>query len=169
MCKGKLLIGFPILLFVSILMGNSFVDNGPNPGELYIIGPDISPDSSEYTFLYYSPDSGRTLIVKDTLSEVLSIAADESSAVVYLADFSRTYCSFDFGETFEEIYPHEGILYSGVTTGELCHGFGGRWIFGFGDSVYVGGFWGWPGPVNGEADVGVKGEMCIFLRTTGQL
>ncbi|MCD6531865.1 hypothetical protein J7K99_05450 [bacterium] len=162
MWRERLLIVFPICPFVSILMGNSFVDNGPNPGELYIVGPDIPLDSSEYTFLYYSPDTGRTLIVKDTLSEILSIAADDSEGVLYLSSTFGLYRSFNYGVSWEFFSPLEGYLHSGVKEGEFAHNFG-RWSIDYGSSLFIGALNGWVRIPAGDADVGVQPGALFVL------
>ena len=56
-----------LLAFISLTFANRIVAKGWSPGELFIVGPDVSPDSSEHTFLYYSPDGGNTLEIRDTL------------------------------------------------------------------------------------------------------
>ncbi|MFP4460559.1 MAG: hypothetical protein ACLFSQ_13345, partial [Candidatus Zixiibacteriota bacterium] len=63
------LIFLAILMFVPIAINANTViakERAPSNG-LYIIGPDISPDSTGHLFLYYSPDGGHTLEVRNTL------------------------------------------------------------------------------------------------------
>ena len=92
----------------------------------YIIGPDVSPDSTDSYFLYYSPDAGTTLISRTTLwNDVTCIATDPTPGIIYAARFDDfhgpgIYFSSDSGRTWEnrgDYYAY--CLFSGSTVGEV--------------------------------------------------
>ncbi len=99
------------------------------PGGIYIIGPDVSPDSTDLTLLYYSPDAGTTLIIRDTLDwiEPMGIAADCSLGIVYMSNvyyFYGVYFSSDSGRTWEHRGDYGSAeLYNCDTTGALIVGY----------------------------------------------
>jgi len=78
---------FP-LFFANYVIARDFT-----PGGIYIVGLDVSPDSTDLTLLYYSPDAGPThqhLAVRDTsdwagLGGIGEIAVDKTTNVVYLS------------------------------------------------------------------------------------
>ena len=84
-----------VLCLVAIVFANRIIAKDSSPGGIYIIGPDVSPDSASYDLLYYSQDAGTTLVIRDTLlfpgmppiPDVLDyngIAADCSVGIVYV-------------------------------------------------------------------------------------
>ncbi len=127
----------------------SIIAKDGTPGGLYVFGADISPDSTALTMLYYSPDAGSTLILKDTLGWAsyaggpYSIAADSMEGIVYLGVIggghsSSIWISYDYGISWERrIEDFLCQLYSGNYAGEIILGV---WRFStdFGESVLVG-------------------------------
>ena len=116
-----------VLLSFTFSFANRVIAKDSTPGGIYIVGPDVSPDSTGYSsdllFLYYSPDSGKTLEIRDTIGRyehIYSIAADDSFDVLY-ADwdlFLRV--SWDGGRNWTETgYPCYSEVFSGVYPGEL--------------------------------------------------
>ena len=91
---------------------------------LYIVGPDVSLDSTGYRLLYYSPDSGKTIEVRDTFGygdDVCcnGIAADDSFEVLYRNTDCCLNVSFDGGRNWEDTGEDYGSVRSGLFTGEV--------------------------------------------------
>ena len=113
-----------IFVLVMLLCGAALAEfrlaKDRTPGGLYVVGPDISPDSLEGQFLYYSPDAGTTLVIKDSSDYYSAISADYSLGNVYKVTFERLYHSNDYGETWllriTEAFP---LLLTGYEAGEL--------------------------------------------------
>ncbi len=112
-----------ILLFNGIASANTIVAREAEPYGLYIVGPDVSPDSSEHTFLYYSPDGGYTLEIRDTLDwagaiDCIHFAVDYIPDILYLnnvhGDF---YFSSDGGINWEFRYNHTAMTCDDVRSG----------------------------------------------------
>ena len=117
-----------ILLTLGICcFANQLIAKDSTPGGLYIIGPDVSPDSSEHTFLYYSPDGGYTLEIRDTLNwadaiDCIHFAVDYTLDVLYLNNIlGRIYYSSNGGRDWEFRYNHSAMscddIKSGLTAG----------------------------------------------------
>jgi len=129
-----------ILVLAVLLAGSCFAEfriaKDRTPGGLYVVGPDISPDSSEGQFLYYSPDSGMTLVVKDS-SGYSGIGADYVLGNIYKEVFETIYHSDDYGASWSSCM-HGAGLFTGAQSGEF-YAFNG-YCFGraleFGDSFY---------------------------------
>ena len=95
-----------LLIFVVLSFANRIIAKDSTPGGIYIIGPDVSPDSSSHAILYYSPDGGYTLEIRDTLDciEADYIAVDFDDSIVYIHSIippRRFSVSFDGGQTWE--------------------------------------------------------------------
>jgi hypothetical protein len=115
------------------------------PGSIYFVGPDVSPDSLNETYLYYSPDTGKTLHIRRTYDgdyamHNIAVTADASSGILYLTDDSHygdLYFSNNFGETW---VPRDFDAYSassGCTTGQVAAS-SGHWSEDYGVSFSVG-------------------------------
>jgi len=145
------------------------------PGGLYIVGPDISPDSLEGIFIYYSPDAGTTLIVKDTPDSPFwapsGIVADYSTGNIYKIYRENMWHSADSCETWigRISYSYVGeLLLSGFEPGEVYANNRGNLVrsIDFGaiyDSISVGsdynaGCLGWN-----------SGEIFVMLRSNGSI
>ncbi len=135
---------FLLLILVALSWANRIIAKDSTPGGIYIVGPDVSPDSTDLTLLYYSPDAGTTLVLKDTLNwgAVKGIAADLIDGIVYIArrDFvsDGLWISLDSGKTWENRGDYyRSVPYSGNTAGEILIG---SWIFStdFGFSATIG-------------------------------
>ncbi|MCK5832931.1 T9SS type A sorting domain-containing protein [bacterium] len=75
------------------------------PGELYIVGPDTSVDSLSGCYLYFSPDAGTTLVVKDSFPGhdtyyCSEFAADYTTGILYKISTESLYYSDDFGSSW---------------------------------------------------------------------
>ncbi len=108
-----------LLVFCLSALAEFRIAKDQTPGGIYVVGPDISPDSLEGEYLYYSPDAGTTLVVKDS-SGYSAIAADYTTGNVYKVVLERLYHSDNYGETWvlRITYAYEPIL-TGYTGGEL--------------------------------------------------
>ena len=80
---------FLLLILAICSFANRIIAKDSTPGGIYIVGPDVSPDSTDLTLLYYSPDAGSTLVIRDTLDWLYfplnGSAADVTDGIVYLA------------------------------------------------------------------------------------
>ncbi len=167
----KLLSVLLLLGVVSLSFGNIFADNGAKPGELYI------NYCLEYTtpygkaIFFFSPDTGRTLIEKDTIpgTTFSSIAADESTGIVYVNNFCLGYISYNFGLNW--IYKPSltsSNLHSGIKSGEVAQAYG-YWSLDYGETGGWGALHGWVSIAFGDADVGVQPGALFALVHTGAL
>ena len=107
-------------------------DRGAIPGELWIIGPDISVDSTFWWYLYYSADAGTTLTrvegiafseyYTDTLQIPSSIASDRyMPGIVYLNWGSHIYWkTTDYGSSWERGNDGFGGGLGGVSAGGVA-------------------------------------------------
>ena len=130
--SNKSIIILFFLFITGISLANKFADNGPVPGELFIVGPDVSLDSTDLTLLYHTQDTGRTLIIMGTISSLISFAADKNYGTIYKRNPYGVYRSYDLGETWENIYD-VGKISSGISEGEICLAYG-NWSTNYGDS-----------------------------------
>jgi len=130
----KILTSFLIfLLLAGVAFANRIIAKDSTPRGIYIVGPDVSPDSTDLTLLYYSPDAGSTLVIRDTLDWVFfpldGIATDVTDEIVYLVRTGPAddgmWVSNDGGYTWihHSGYP-QSIPYSGNIAGEILMGIG---------------------------------------------
>ena len=116
-----------IMFVVSLLFAAA--DRGALPGELWIVGPDISLDSTFWWYLYYSSDAGTTLTRIESIAfslyyDSLDIPSDVASdryvpGVVYLDYGRHVLMSTDYGTTWE--WKNTGLPY-GAGVGGVCAG-----------------------------------------------
>ncbi|MCD4747555.1 MAG: T9SS type A sorting domain-containing protein [Bacteroidales bacterium] len=108
-----------ILLLISFINSypDRYITRGPNPGEIYFLGPTYTGEG-----LYYSTDFGMTAVCMDsTIYQAMRIAADKTPGVIYYATMSGAfYSSNNYGNTGSWQYVNSGIyllINSGVTEG----------------------------------------------------
>jgi len=165
-----------LLGVVSLSLANNFVDNGATPGELYIYGPNVTPGPGKATF-YFSPDTGRTLIEKDTIPgstyyPISSMAADESTGIVYANNRGLgviSYISYNYGLNWiAKPSLTSSNLRSGLKSGEVVQAYG-YWSLDYGETGGWGALHGWVSIALGDADVGVQPGALFALVHTGAL
>jgi len=121
------------VILVSSIFAEYMLTKDRTPGGLYVVGPDLSPDSVFGEYLYYSPDAGTTLVKKDSADygfiepEYSSIAADFTTGNLYKVQYENLYHSDDYGATWEMRVSSLGVLKisSGRLAGELFYSRGG--------------------------------------------
>ncbi len=167
-----------LLLFLAVIcsiFAEFRISKDRTPGGLYIVGPDISPDSLDGAFIYYSTDAGTTLIVKYTPDSPIwaptAITADYSTGNLYKIYRENMWHSADSGETWSgrisNSYAGE-LLLSGFESGEVYANNRANLVrsINFGedyDSISVGsdynaGCLGWN-----------SGELFVMLRSNGTI
>ena len=166
------------LLLAGVVFANRIIAKDSTPGGIYIVGPDVSPDSTDLTLLYYSPDAGSTLVIRDTLDwtlfPVFGIAADVTEGIVYLSRTSPAndglWVSFDGGINWENRGDyHSGIPYSGNIAGEILMGIA-MFSTDYGVSAFAGAGQGLPIPLNILfAGGGTEQGESYFINTGGWL
>ncbi|MBN2541569.1 hypothetical protein JXI42_01780, partial [bacterium] len=99
-----------------------------NSGGIYIVGPDISPDSLTGDYFYYSADYGSTLVLKyidpTGCVDFCYITSDLTIGGIYRTGSSAPlYYSTDFGESWalHNVYC-PGSVCSGLLSGEIYKG-----------------------------------------------
>ena len=162
-----------LLILPVFLFGNTVIakERAPSNG-LYIIGPDISPDSTEHLFLYYSPDGGHTLEVRNRLDwiEFRNIAADYADSIVYVQNTTTTYHSENMGLVFTPRGDGESRanIRAGTFRGYVLTG-GGLLSYNYCLSWHRPTVVGWFGDWGGEAELGIIYNIGYILNTDGIL
>ncbi|MCD4747557.1 MAG: T9SS type A sorting domain-containing protein [Bacteroidales bacterium] len=115
----KVLFTTILLFLVSVSFPDRYITRGPNPGEIYFLGPTCTGEG-----LYYSTDYGMTAVCVDsTIYQALTITAGKTPGVVYYATMLEAlHISYNYGNTGTWQYVNGGIsLYinSGVTEGYI--------------------------------------------------
>ncbi len=121
MTQRKITIFFLLILAISVY-AEFRIAKDRTPGGLYIVGPDISPDSLEGAFIYYSTDAGTTLIVKYTPDSPIwaptAITADSTLGSVYTIYRENLRYSDDYGSSWDWL--HSGFsTYVGISAGRF--------------------------------------------------
>jgi len=107
------------------------------PGGLYVVGPDISPDSLPGDYLYYSPDGGNTLELKSWVGEgdgfaFCGIAADYATGNVYKVYNEVLYHSSNYGDTWVVRLSDVYDIFTGCFSGEAYAGISADYIGKYG-------------------------------------
>ena len=115
----KLALTTILLFLVSVSFPDRYITRGPNPGEIYFLGPTVTGEG-----LYYSTDFGMTAICIDsTIYQAMRITADKTAGVVYYATMLETlYRSYNFGNAGSWQNVNNGIyllINSGVIEGYI--------------------------------------------------
>ena len=106
-----------LLLLVSVTFSDRYITRGPNPGEIYFLGPTYTGEG-----LFYSTDYGMTAVCMDsTIFNAMRIAADKTPGVIYYATMTGAfYSSNNYGNSGTWQYSNGGIyllINSGVNEG----------------------------------------------------
>ena len=157
-----------IMFVVSFCFANRIIAKDSTPGGIYIIGPDVSPDSTDLTLLYYSPDAGTTLIIRDTFYFFAEgIAVDRVDSVLYLLT-NAINISYDYGKSWElRDYCERRVPYAGNIPGEVLLG-AFSFSHDFCETSVLGEMIGIDGPANCYAGSGQPGES-YFVSMSGNL
>jgi hypothetical protein len=128
------------MLLCTAALAEYMLTKDRTPGGLYVVGPDLSPDSAYGEYLYYSPDAGTTLVKKDSADygflrpEYSNIAADYTLSNLYKVQYENFFHSSDYGATWNLRSLIVGsVLASGLVSGEVYfwpHGFSRSTDFG---------------------------------------
>jgi PKD repeat protein len=111
------------LLFAIISYPDRYITRGPNPGEIYFLGPTFTSEG-----LYYSTDYGTTaLCVDSTIYEAMTITADKTPGVVYYSTMLEAlYVSYNYGNAGSWQFRNGGIMLqinSGLVEGQIYSSF----------------------------------------------
>ncbi|MEZ5199576.1 MAG: T9SS type A sorting domain-containing protein [Bacteroidales bacterium] len=114
----KIILTISLLLLVNITFSDRYITRGPNPGEIYFLGPTYTGEG-----LYYSTNYGMTAICSDSTLDAYTINADYLSGVVYFVTlFESLYVSMEYGNQGTWQYRNSGInllISSGLTEGNI--------------------------------------------------
>lgn len=159
--KQKIIIALILILIPLTMLGNTVIakERALSNG-LYIIGPDISPDSTEHLFLYYSPDGGHTLEVRNRLDwiDFRDFAVDFADDSLYMLENTRLFVSEDCGRTFFfRSMDFGGLNIRSGTRRAMCITSGGLTSFDFAGSWIIPDGHGWFGTARTfAAEIGVE-------------
>jgi hypothetical protein len=144
------------------------------PGSIYFVGPDVSADSLNQTYLYYSPDTGQTLHIRRTYDgdyamHNIEVAADLQSGTVYFTDSEswEMFISRNFGTTWTTGGREAVRVASGSFISELAITVR-QWSTDFGETFVLGACSGWPGGSYYYSTANQPG-MCWGLNADGNI